>query len=103
VDWGLTDTDIEHAFQALALDERRKAFRPTLWYIPHELIASDTRKTPELKQVWVCDAWRGESCWTDVLTKDSSLVFTSTAEADQTTRSQRWKAILRVSLETPQV
>ncbi|RDW89514.1 hypothetical protein BP6252_01546 [Coleophoma cylindrospora] len=28
--------NIENAFQALALDERRKAFSPTLWYIPKD-------------------------------------------------------------------
>lgn len=28
------DTDIKHAFQALALDEHREAFSPTLWYLP---------------------------------------------------------------------
>ncbi|KAF2281208.1 uncharacterized protein EI97DRAFT_409825 [Westerdykella ornata] len=41
----------EHAFHALALDERRKAFRPTLWYIPKELVDSG-KPVPELKQVW---------------------------------------------------
>ncbi|KAF1997643.1 hypothetical protein P154DRAFT_547308 [Amniculicola lignicola CBS 123094] len=37
--------NIEHAYHALALDERRGAFRPTLWW---------TKKTSptELKQVW---------------------------------------------------
>lgn len=44
--------NIEHAYQALALDERRKAFRPTLWYIPKELVDDPNRPTPELKQVW---------------------------------------------------
>ncbi|KAF2846854.1 hypothetical protein T440DRAFT_220749 [Plenodomus tracheiphilus IPT5] len=43
---------IEHAYQALALDERRRAFRPTLWYIPDEVIRDPDRPTPELKQVW---------------------------------------------------
>jgi hypothetical protein len=39
----------------LALDERRKAFRPTLWYIPDELqakLAQEGKQIPELKQVW---------------------------------------------------
>ncbi|KAF2202864.1 hypothetical protein GQ43DRAFT_479521 [Delitschia confertaspora ATCC 74209] len=47
-------TNIEHAFHALALDERRKAFGPTLWYIPHKDIKEikDEHKLPELKQVW---------------------------------------------------
>jgi hypothetical protein len=43
--------EIEHAFHALALDERRKPFRPTLWYIPNELI-KEGKPLPELKQVW---------------------------------------------------
>ncbi|KAF7567183.1 peptidoglycan binding domain containing protein [Pyrenophora tritici-repentis] len=44
--------NIEHAFQALAMDERREAFRPTLWYIPCDVINDKTKKTPDLKQVW---------------------------------------------------
>ncbi|KAF2260187.1 hypothetical protein CC78DRAFT_37266 [Lojkania enalia] len=47
--------NIEHAFHALALDERRGPFRPTLWYIPYELkeqLAKDKKQIPELKQVW---------------------------------------------------
>ncbi|KAF2494303.1 hypothetical protein BU16DRAFT_619443 [Lophium mytilinum] len=40
--------NIEHAFHALALDERRKAFKPTVWYLPK----STTGKKPELLQVW---------------------------------------------------
>ncbi|KAF1951904.1 hypothetical protein CC80DRAFT_495790 [Byssothecium circinans] len=47
--------NIEHAFHALALDERRKAFSPTLWYIPKDLPArleKEGKKIPELKQVW---------------------------------------------------
>ena len=47
----LTYADIEHAYQALALDEKRGAFRPTLWYIPKELI-DEGKPLPELKQVW---------------------------------------------------
>ncbi|PSN63405.1 hypothetical protein BS50DRAFT_559422 [Corynespora cassiicola Philippines] len=46
---------IEHAFHALALDERRKAFRPTLWYIPKGLkkeLEAAGKPIPELKQVW---------------------------------------------------
>ncbi|KAH7123688.1 hypothetical protein B0J11DRAFT_318799 [Dendryphion nanum] len=43
--------NIEHAFHALALDEKRKAFRPTLWYIDNDLIKSG-KPIPELKQVW---------------------------------------------------
>ncbi|KAH7086790.1 hypothetical protein FB567DRAFT_51366 [Paraphoma chrysanthemicola] len=43
---------IQHAYQALALDERRKAFRPTLWYIPKDLVDDPNTPTPELKQVW---------------------------------------------------
>ncbi|PVI08262.1 hypothetical protein DM02DRAFT_723093 [Periconia macrospinosa] len=47
--------NIQHAFHALALDERRKAFRPTLWYIPNglkETLAKEGKPIPELKQVW---------------------------------------------------
>lgn len=55
-------SDIQHAFQALALDERRKAFRPTLWYIPKDLIKDPNRPTPELKQVWVCNFTDLEQC-----------------------------------------
>lgn len=38
--------EIENAFQALALDERRAPFSPTLWNIP-----SDNKKT-NLIQCW---------------------------------------------------
>ncbi|KAF2132662.1 hypothetical protein P153DRAFT_382281 [Dothidotthia symphoricarpi CBS 119687] len=40
--------NIEHAYQALALNERRESFRPTLWYIPYGM----TEDVPDLKQVW---------------------------------------------------
>lgn len=38
VEWSslLTRTVIKHAFHALALDEHREPFLPTLWYIPNE-------------------------------------------------------------------
>ena len=49
----LTPLDVKHAYHALALDERRKAFRPTLWYIPKALENQDNK--PELKQVWVSE------------------------------------------------
>ncbi|KAH7103410.1 hypothetical protein BKA62DRAFT_60734 [Auriculariales sp. MPI-PUGE-AT-0066] len=43
-----TDIDplIENAFHALALDEHRKAFAPTLWYVPND------NTTTNLHQVW---------------------------------------------------
>ncbi|KAF2729130.1 hypothetical protein EJ04DRAFT_78019 [Polyplosphaeria fusca] len=47
--------NIEHAFHALALDERRQAFRPTIWCIPQDMkkkLAEDGKAIPELKQVW---------------------------------------------------
>ncbi|KAJ4287371.1 hypothetical protein N0V90_012770 [Kalmusia sp. IMI 367209] len=47
--------NIEHAYHALALDEHRKAFRPTLWYIDNEMrarLAKEGKPVPELKQVW---------------------------------------------------
>ncbi|OCL02810.1 hypothetical protein AOQ84DRAFT_303965 [Glonium stellatum] len=44
---------IEHAFQALALDERRQAFQPTLWYLPKPSGKPKKAKKPsELLQVW---------------------------------------------------
>jgi len=50
--YGFFDTDlgehVEHAFHALALDERRKNFVPTLWTQKPEGKA----KRQELKQVW---------------------------------------------------
>jgi hypothetical protein len=49
----LTPLDVKHAYHALALDERRKAFRPTLWYIPKAL--ENEKNKPELKQVWVSE------------------------------------------------
>jgi hypothetical protein len=49
----LTPLDVKHAYHALALDERRKAFRPTLWYIPDSL--ENPENKPELKQVWVSE------------------------------------------------
>ena len=39
---------VEHAFHALALDERRKNFVPTLW----EQTPEGKAKGQELKQVW---------------------------------------------------
>ncbi|KAH7103331.1 hypothetical protein BKA62DRAFT_58079 [Auriculariales sp. MPI-PUGE-AT-0066] len=40
------DPLIENAFHALALDERRKAFAPTLWHL------NDNNTTTNLQQVW---------------------------------------------------
>ena len=39
----LTGIDIKHAFHALALDEHRGPFSPTLWHFP----AKDANKKPE--------------------------------------------------------
>ncbi|GME35280.1 peptidoglycan binding domain containing protein [Neofusicoccum parvum] len=44
------NTRIENAFQALALDEHRGAFPPTLWYLPEDLIGHPD--CPNLKQCW---------------------------------------------------
>ncbi len=44
-DTSLSDR-VEHGFQALALDEDRFPFSPTLW----ELAGGET----DLRQVWVC-------------------------------------------------
>ncbi|KAF4540365.1 uncharacterized protein LTHEOB_9036 [Lasiodiplodia theobromae] len=41
---------IENAFQALALDEHRGAFKPTLWYLDDKFI--EDKKYPNLKQCW---------------------------------------------------
>ncbi|KAL5366696.1 hypothetical protein BJX96DRAFT_161376 [Aspergillus floccosus] len=38
--------DVEHAFQALSLDESRNAYKPVLWYVPKTDIGQ------ELCQVW---------------------------------------------------
>ncbi|KAF3001504.1 hypothetical protein E8E13_008984 [Curvularia kusanoi] len=38
---------VDHAYHALALDEKRRAFRPTLWYIDPKYNTNS-----ELKQVW---------------------------------------------------
>lgn len=38
-----------HAFHALALDERRKPFTPTLWYVP---FGQKRPRGSSFKQVW---------------------------------------------------
>ena len=43
-------TEIEYAFHALALDERRGPFSPTLWYIPPS--NKDPNRRKHLKQCW---------------------------------------------------
>lgn len=61
--WGFHDTELSNwvraAFHALALDEQRSAFRPTLW---HQQPGS-AEEGQELKQVWFagvhCDAGGG--------------------------------------------
>lgn len=42
--------EIENAFQALALDESRGMYPPTLWYLNHDCKKAST--TPNLRQVW---------------------------------------------------
>ncbi|KAL1641941.1 hypothetical protein SLS58_005777 [Diplodia intermedia] len=44
------NTKIENAFQALALDEHRGAFPPTLWFLPKHLLRRPD--CPNLKQCW---------------------------------------------------
>ncbi|KAF4539637.1 Cysteine synthase a [Lasiodiplodia theobromae] len=44
------NTNVENAFQALALDEHRGAFPPTLWYLPKRLLGDPN--CPNLKQCW---------------------------------------------------
>ncbi|KAL1622783.1 hypothetical protein SLS54_004803 [Diplodia seriata] len=41
---------IDNAFQALALDEHRGAFTPTLWYLDEKFM--EGKKAPNLKQCW---------------------------------------------------
>lgn len=43
------DPGIEHAFHALALDERRYTFAPTMWYLPPARTATTTTT---LRQCW---------------------------------------------------
>jgi hypothetical protein len=47
-----SDTEIKHAFHALALDEHRGAFQPTLWYIPKETPGGKLWKETRLLQCW---------------------------------------------------
>jgi uncharacterized protein (DUF2235 family) len=51
--YGFLDTslhpDVLHAYQALAIDERRKQFPPTLWTPPSPPVAGQV-----LEQVWFC-------------------------------------------------
>jgi Uncharacterized alpha/beta hydrolase domain (DUF2235) len=47
------NSNIKHAFHALALDEHRGPFSPTLRYIPKEdLETKRKQELPELSQVW---------------------------------------------------
>ena len=43
---------VEHAFHALALDEVREAFSPTLWYIPTEKGSFSPERHTRIKQCW---------------------------------------------------
>lgn len=51
-------TDVNHAFQALALDEHRNAFSPTMWYLPKlknvtpEQIESQKKMVEAKAQEW---------------------------------------------------
>jgi uncharacterized protein (DUF2235 family) len=42
---------VDHAFHALAIDERRKPFAPTLWEIP-DADLKDPARTQRVEQVW---------------------------------------------------
>ncbi|KIK53916.1 hypothetical protein GYMLUDRAFT_249959 [Collybiopsis luxurians FD-317 M1] len=46
---------IKHAFQALALDEYRNPFSPTLWFLPED---GEVAKTIDLQQCWFPGAHR---------------------------------------------
>lgn len=45
----LTSIDVKHAFHALALDERRRPFGATLWYVPFD---QQRPRGSSFKQVW---------------------------------------------------
>lgn len=49
----LTVIDIKHAFHALALDEHRGPFSPTLWHYP----AKSTHKKPEKSHADLWSEW----------------------------------------------
>lgn len=58
LDPGLS-SNVQYAFQALALGEDRKDFLPTLWYRPYpsQIPANDLRRKDQvLKQTWFCGA-----------------------------------------------
>jgi uncharacterized protein (DUF2235 family) len=54
--WKFTDTiisdKVENAFQALALDEPRFAFRPAMWERPEHIKTNLEHRKTNLKQVW---------------------------------------------------
>lgn len=52
VSWSLLtpEQDIKHAFQALALDEHREAFSPTLWYLPEALPKEEGKPDRSLEE-----------------------------------------------------
>jgi len=44
--------EVENAFHALALDEHRKSFSPTLWYLPRSQVDKAPDRRTRLKQCW---------------------------------------------------
>ena len=44
--------EVENAFHALALDEHRKSFSPTLWYLPPGAGGKKSERSTHLKQCW---------------------------------------------------
>lgn len=64
-------TDIKHAFQALALDEHREAFSPTLWYLPQQEKANEELLKVKRKLVDdTAEAWHHAKCDKKVPLKD---------------------------------
>jgi uncharacterized protein (DUF2235 family) len=47
---------VEHAYHALALDEHRSQFEPTLWTNAPKPLRHDPAKTQKIEQVWFCGA-----------------------------------------------
>ena len=49
-------SSVEHAYHALAIDEHRKQFVPTLWDNEPKPLQSDPTKKQKIEQVWFCGA-----------------------------------------------
>src|SRR6187402_2992388 len=49
--WADDSTDIKHAFHALALDDRRQPFLPTLYYIPNDKVIEEEKAVMKKDEV----------------------------------------------------